>query len=170
MGYASFGDNPRAEEMPEWARIRFDGTRGPTLPDSKVPENWRTQAFEGGMRPAAALDFMGPAIAGNPFKGGFDFQGWSYGSEEYSRMIDYTLVTSISTRDSPVSRRATPMGGGTSGTFRRGSMGCLGRSRPGRATPRSGRQQPARTPRRLPMTHSECAKRLAGERAADSAA
>lgn len=25
MGYASFGDNPRAQEMIEWARIRFDG-------------------------------------------------------------------------------------------------------------------------------------------------
>jgi hypothetical protein len=38
MGYASFGDNPRAQEMIEWARIRFDGTRGPTVIASKIPQ------------------------------------------------------------------------------------------------------------------------------------
>ena len=41
MGYASFGDNPRAQEMIEWARIRFDGTRGPTVTASKIPQAWR---------------------------------------------------------------------------------------------------------------------------------
>ena len=97
MGYASFGDNPRAQEMIEWARIRFDGTPGPTLSPSKIPQSWRTQCFEGGQRPAVSLDYNGPDITGNPFKGGFDFQAWSYGSEEYSRMIDYMLIVKSAT-------------------------------------------------------------------------
>ena len=97
MGYASFGDNPRAQEMIEWARVRFDGTRGPTLRASRTPLAWRTQSFEGGQHPAVSLDFNGPDITGNPFKGGFDFQAWSYGSEEYSRMIDYMLIVKSAT-------------------------------------------------------------------------
>ena len=97
MGYASFVDNPRAQEMIEWARIRFDGTPGPTLSPSKVPASWRTQCFDGGMRPAVALDFNGPDITGSPFKGGFDFQAWSYGSEEFSRMINYILIVKSAT-------------------------------------------------------------------------
>jgi len=97
MGYASFGDNPRAQEMIEWARIRFDGTRGSAVPQSKIPDAWRTQSFEGGQRPAVSRDFNGPNITGNPFKGGFDFQAWSYGSEEYGRMIDYMLVVKSAT-------------------------------------------------------------------------
>jgi hypothetical protein len=98
MGYASFGDNPRAQEMIDWARIRFDGQRGSTLIASKIPQAWRTQAFDGGQRPAVALDFNGPTnITGNPFKGDFDFQAWSYGSEEYSRMIDYMLIVKSAT-------------------------------------------------------------------------
>ncbi len=96
MGYASFGDNARAQEMIEWARIRFDGTPG-AVPASSVPLAWRTQVFDGGLRPPVALDFNGPAISGNPFKGGFDFQGWSYGSEEFSRMVDYMLVVKSAT-------------------------------------------------------------------------
>ncbi|MBI4469734.1 MAG: hypothetical protein HY650_10475 [Acidobacteria bacterium] len=105
MGYASFGDNPRAQEMIEWARIRFDGMPGPTLDASKIPESWRTQCFEGGMRPAASRDFNGPDITGNPFKGGFDFQGWSYGSEEYSRMIDYLLIVKSATGEDLIAPR-----------------------------------------------------------------
>ena len=97
MGYASSGDNARAQEMIEWARIRFDGTRGATVPESAVPESWRSQVFDGGLRPAAARDFNGPDISGNPFKGGFDFQGWSYGSEELGRMIDYMLTVKSAT-------------------------------------------------------------------------
>ncbi|MBS1827889.1 MAG: hypothetical protein JST93_21450 [Acidobacteria bacterium] len=97
MGYASFGDNPRAQEMIEWARIRFDGSPAPTVPASKKPEAWRTQVFEGGMRPAAALDYNGPPITGAPFKSGFDFQAWSYGSEEFGRMIDYMLIVKSAT-------------------------------------------------------------------------
>ncbi len=97
MGYASAGDNPRAQEMIEWARIRFDGLRGPTLSDGQIPAAWRAQVFDGGMRPAVALDFNGPPITGNPFKGGFDFQAWSYGSEELGRMMDYMLIVKSAT-------------------------------------------------------------------------
>ena len=97
MGYASFGDNPRAQEMIDWARVRFDGTRGATLSASKIPDAWRSQCFDGGMRPAVALDFNGPNIMGSPFRGGFDFQAWSYGSEEFSRMINYMLIVKSAT-------------------------------------------------------------------------
>jgi len=105
MGYASYGnnpgDNPRAQEMIEWARVRFDGTLGPTLTSpgmpSRVPGAWRTQCFDGGMRPAVAFTLNSPDITGAPFKGGFDFQAWSYGSEEYSRMIDYMLIVKSAT-------------------------------------------------------------------------
>src|SRR5207302_10306193 len=99
----SFGDNPRAQEMIEWARIRFDGMPGPTLSPSKIPQAWRTQSFEGGQRPAVSLDYNGPDITGNPFKGGFDFQAWSYGSEEYSRMIDYMLIVKSATGEDIIS-------------------------------------------------------------------
>lgn len=104
MGYASFGDNPRAQEMIEWARIRFDGSPAPTLPSTKIPNAWRTQCFEGGMRPAVALDYNGPDITGSPFKGGFDFQAWSYGSEEFSRMIDYMLIVKSATGEDLAAR------------------------------------------------------------------
>lgn len=106
MGYASAGHNPRAQEMIEWARIRFDGTRGPALDPSEIPDAWRSQAFEGGLRPAVALDFNGPPISGNPFRGGFDFQGWSYGSEEFSRMIDYMLMVRSATGEDLLTQRS----------------------------------------------------------------
>ena len=103
MGYASAGDNARAQEMIEWARIRFDGTPGGTLSPSQIPAAWRSQCFDGGMRPSVALDFNGPNITGNPFKGGFDFQGWSYGSEELGRMIDYMLTVKSATGEDVLS-------------------------------------------------------------------
>jgi hypothetical protein len=56
------------------------------------------------MRPAVSLDFNGPDITGNPFKGGFDFQAWSYGSEEFSRMIDYMLIVKSATGEDIVAR------------------------------------------------------------------
>ena len=106
MGYASAGDNARAQELIDWARARFDGTPG-TLVPSQMPDAWRTQTFDGGQRPAAAFDFNGPAITGNPFKGGFDFQGWSYGSEELGRMIDYMLTVKSATVEDVVTPHAS---------------------------------------------------------------
>ncbi|HEV8266956.1 MAG TPA: hypothetical protein VGR00_01935, partial [Thermoanaerobaculia bacterium] len=106
MGYASFGDNARAQEMIDWARIRFDGTPG-TVPPGSVPLAWRTQSFDGGQKPGVALDYMGPAITGNPFKSGFDFQAWSYGSEEFSRMIDYMLTVRSATGEDVIAPHAS---------------------------------------------------------------
>jgi hypothetical protein len=105
MGYASFGDNARAQEMIDWARARFDGTPGILAP-SAMPDAWRTQVFDGGLRPAVALDFKGPAITGNPFKGGFDFQGWAYGTEEFGRMIDYMLTVRSATGEDVIGPHA----------------------------------------------------------------
>ena len=102
MGYASFGDNLRAQEMIEWGRIRVDGTPGPMLSPSRIPQNWRSQCFDGGMRPAVVFDANAPNITGSPFKGGFDFQAWSYGSEEYSRMINYMLIVKSATGEDVV--------------------------------------------------------------------
>jgi hypothetical protein len=105
MGYASAGDNPRAQEMIDWARARFDGSV--VLAPASMPDGWRTQVFDGGLSPAAALDFDGPAVTGNPFKGGFDFQGWSYGSEEFSRMIDYMLTVKSATGEDVLAPHAS---------------------------------------------------------------
>ena len=106
MGYASAGDNVRSQEMIDWARARFDGTQG-SLSLAAMPERWRTQVFDGGLSPAVALDFDGPPITGNPFKGGFDFQGWSYGSEEFGRMIDYMLTVKSATGEDLFTPHAT---------------------------------------------------------------
>ncbi|MGA9333724.1 MAG: hypothetical protein WBV39_05540, partial [Rudaea sp.] len=106
MGYASAGDNSRAQEMIDWARARFDGTTN-TLDPGELPDAWRTQVFDGGMHPAVALDYNGPAITGNPFRGGFDFQGWSYGSEEFGRMIDYMLTVKSATGEDLLATHAS---------------------------------------------------------------
>jgi hypothetical protein len=107
MGYASFGDNPNAQHMIDWARIRFDGSTAATIPPSETPLAWRTQTFDGGQRPAVAFDADGPAITGNPFKGGFDFQAWSYGSEEFCRMIDYMLTVNSATGEDLIAAHST---------------------------------------------------------------
>src|SRR5262249_39635789 len=96
MGFASSGDNSRAGEMIDFARIRFDGTPG-SVPPSDVPDTYFSQVFEGGFPPAVAQGFNGPKITGAPFKGGFDFQGWAYGSGEYTRIIDYLLMVKTAT-------------------------------------------------------------------------
>ena len=81
MGLAGFGDNPRAQEMIDWARVRYDGT---DLAADR-PDSFFTQTFDGG--------YISPyGIRGAPFRGGFDFQGWAYGSGTYSRIIDYLLA------------------------------------------------------------------------------
>lgn len=100
MGYASFGDNPRAPEMIAYARIRFDGTPSPLVARANVPSSHLDQVFDGGYKPAIATDYNGPAISGAPFKGGFDFQGWAYGTGTFGRLIDYlTIVRSATGED-----------------------------------------------------------------------
>ena len=96
MGYASFGSNSRAQAMIDYARIRFDGTPG-AVPASNIPNTHFNQLFDGGFPPQVALDYLGPNITGSPFLGGFDFQGWAYGSGEYERIIDYLLMVNSAT-------------------------------------------------------------------------
>ncbi len=100
MGYASVGDNPRAPEMIAYARIRFDGTPSPLVARANVPSSHVDQVFDGGYQPAVATDYNGPPLTGAPFKGGFDFQGWAYGTETFDRLIDYmTMVRSATGED-----------------------------------------------------------------------
>jgi hypothetical protein len=97
MGYASYGDNPNAQEMIDWARIRFDGTPSALIDTLHRPEDFFAQLFEGGTRPQVAREYNGPNITTAPFKGGFDFQGWAYGNGTYNRIIDYMLAVKSAT-------------------------------------------------------------------------
>jgi hypothetical protein len=97
MGYASLGDNPSAQEMIDFARIRFDGTPSSLLPKSYIPENYLEQVFDGGYTSAAAQNAQSngastAGLLGAPFSAGFDFQGWAYGSGTFERMIDYMVL------------------------------------------------------------------------------
>ncbi len=96
MGYASYGDNPRAREMIDYARIRFDGTPG-KVAAADIPDSHFTQLFLGGYKPEVALDYLGPNITGAPFLSGFDFQGWAYGTGDFIRIIDYLLMVRSAT-------------------------------------------------------------------------
>jgi hypothetical protein len=97
MGYASFGDNPRAQEMIDYARARFDGSASPLLAADNVPSDYFSQLFEGGYPPEIARDFNGPAITAAPYRGGFLLQGWAYGSGTLDRVIDYMLFVESAT-------------------------------------------------------------------------
>jgi hypothetical protein len=98
MGYATFGDNPRAAEMIAYARIRLDGTPSTLLPASDVPEDHFAQVFDGGLRSAITRDFAPAGITGAPFRSGFDFQGWGgYSTITYGRLIDYFLMVRSAT-------------------------------------------------------------------------
>lgn len=106
MGYALFGDHARAQEMIDWARIRFDGTPSALIGEDRTPMAWRTQCFEGGFKPVVAYEYNGPAtLTGAPFKSGFDFQAWSYGSEEFGRMIEYMHVVKSATGEDLITPR-----------------------------------------------------------------
>lgn len=107
MGYASYGDNSRAQEMIDYARIRFDGTASALVASGDVPEDYFAQQFEGGVRPAVARDFNGPNVTGAPFKGGFDFQGWAYGTSTFNRIIDYGLTVKAATGEDILASRST---------------------------------------------------------------
>jgi hypothetical protein len=96
MGYASFGDNPRAQQMIDWARMRFDGTPSKLVPPNNKPKEYVTQVFNGGIQPYITLD-GGPNLPGAPWRGGFDFQGWSYGTQTLSALIDYLLAVQSAT-------------------------------------------------------------------------
>ena len=105
MGYASSGDNPRAQEMIDYARIRFDGTPSPLIDADHTPADFFAQQFEGGARPEIARDYLGPNITGAPFKGGFDFQGWAYANATFNMIIDYLLTARSATTEDLVTPR-----------------------------------------------------------------
>lgn len=107
MGYASYGDNSRAQEMIDYARLRFDGTPSNLVDPSNVPETNFAQLFEGGYKPDIALGWNGPNITTAPFKGGFDFQGWAYGTGNYVRIIDYLLVVKSATGEDLVAQHSS---------------------------------------------------------------
>jgi hypothetical protein len=97
MGYASLGDNATAQEMIDFARIRFDGTPSRLLPSAYDPANHLDQVWGGGYTSAAAENASSngggtAGLLGAPFKAGFDFQGWAYGSGTFDRMIDYMVL------------------------------------------------------------------------------
>lgn len=107
MGYASYGDNTKAQEMIDWARIRFDGSASPLIDAEHSPEDFFAQLFEGGTRPQFAREYNGRNVTAAPFKGGFDFQGWAYGTASYNMIIDYMLAVRSATGEDLVAARAS---------------------------------------------------------------
>ncbi|MFN8492178.1 MAG: hypothetical protein U0350_31555 [Caldilineaceae bacterium] len=95
MGYASAGDNPRAQELIDYARIRLDGTPSNLLAPAYKPTTFFAQVFAGGY-PSAVVTYQGGVptdVPGAPFKGGpASIQGWAYGAGLFNRVIDYMLV------------------------------------------------------------------------------
>jgi hypothetical protein len=58
------------------------------------------QVFDGGYQSSGG-------VAGAPFKSGFDFQGWAYGTGTFDRMIDYMMVVkSVTGENLPAAHRA----------------------------------------------------------------
>ncbi len=90
MGFAIMGDNPRAQEMIDFARVRFDGKTSPLVKAENVPTDNFALGFAGGF-PAGASSESTP-ITGAPLKSGFNPQSWAYGSESFARVIDYLLA------------------------------------------------------------------------------
>lgn len=100
MGYASAGDNTRAAEMINFARIRFDGTPSALLAPENIPSDNLEETFEGGYE-ATVTVFTGGAvnITGNPNKGGLQIQGWAYGAGTMSRIIEYMKMVQTATNE-----------------------------------------------------------------------
>lgn len=109
MGYASFGDNPKAQEMIDWARIRFDGTTSALIDAEHTPEDFFAQLFEGGTRPQPAREYNGPYITAAPHKGGIHLQGWAYGTATYNWIIDYMLTVRSATGEDLIARHGSWM-------------------------------------------------------------
>lgn len=99
MGYATYGDNPRAQAMIDWARDRFDGSVSTNLTTADRTPFSRTDAFEGSVKSKRGLLWQAPTtgITGTPFKGGTPVQGWSYSGDEWCRMIDYMIAVKVAT-------------------------------------------------------------------------
>lgn len=101
MGYATAHENPQAQRMIDWARIRFDGTSSGLLSGQDIPESNRMQAFEGPFpsRFERITNVPVNKIKGKPFNGGFNTQGWAYGTNEFNRTIEYMLTVKSSTNE-----------------------------------------------------------------------
>jgi uncharacterized repeat protein (TIGR01451 family) len=97
MGYASNGDNARAQEMIDFARLRFDGTPSSLVSTTDVPVDFWYQIFDGGYPSAATRDNPALGLSYAPVKSGFDFQGWAYGSGSFNRLVDYLLMVRSAT-------------------------------------------------------------------------
>ncbi len=107
MGYSSFGDNPRAQEMIDYARARFDGSASPLVAGDAVPVDNFTQLYEGGYFAEISRDDNGPAIPTAPFRGGFELQGWAYGTGTLDRLVDYMLMVRSATGEDLVTLRSS---------------------------------------------------------------
>lgn len=104
MGYATAGDNPRAQELIDWSRARFDGTLSSNLAQGDIPSGNRVQAFQGQLSARRATNWGAPTANTkySPFKGGFPLQGWGYTGDEWGRMIDYMLTVNAATGENVV--------------------------------------------------------------------
>lgn len=106
MGYASFGDNPAAQTMIDWARMRFDGTPSALVTSGYIPNDYLSQTFEGGYEPYAGMGWLSTPMSGNPQLGGQQIQGWAYGSHNWMRVMDYMLIVkTATTEDLPAARQ-----------------------------------------------------------------
>ena len=107
MGYATAGDNSMAQTMIDWSRQRFDGSWSTNLGISDRTGSSRKDAFDGWMNSLFGGIYQAPPnLIGAPLKGGFDFQGWSYGTDEFTRMIDYMNTIKVATGEDVVNENA----------------------------------------------------------------
>ncbi len=108
MGYATAGDNSMAQTMIDWARQRFDGSWSQNLGIADRTGSSRKDAFDGWFNSwFGGIYAAPPNLIGAPLKGGFDFQGWSYGTEEFARQIDYMNTIKSATGEDVVSANAS---------------------------------------------------------------
>ena len=97
MGYATAGDNSRAAELIDWARNRFDGVVTPNVPANLQSTDNLQNTFEGGYKPYGGNSYLFPPFSENPQKGGMQIQGWSYGAENWKRVLEYMMMVKTAT-------------------------------------------------------------------------
>jgi len=107
MGYASYGDNPKAQEMIDWARIRLDGTPSALIDGLHSPADYFSQLFEGGALSEASRGYNAEIIPAAPMKGGVHIQGWAYGSATYIWIMDYMLTVKSATGEDLITKNSS---------------------------------------------------------------
>lgn len=92
MGYATHGDNSRAQEMIDWADNRFDGSMYTSLGADTAKTHF-TQTFLGDYPINLSTEtYNNPThIVGAPCQGGVYVEGWAYGAT-LARVLDYMQV------------------------------------------------------------------------------